>query len=328
MGFTPLRLLARHFRRQLIAGVVEPSIPFRRHAAGFFLTFVHDPALFAAIESLRGGDRTLEPLNIEIPEGIDQWLPDSALLDPEKPIEPKEMFDYFVSPDQQKPMLRHQLKVGLLVLGVLVLAALWRWTPLGDWIDVDTAASVGQWIDDRPFTPLLVMAIYVVAGAVGVPITLMIIATVMVFGTWTGMFYALAGAELSALATFFIGHLLGRDAVKRFAGSRINRLSKAMASRGIVTIITVRIIPVAPFSVINVIAGVSDIRFRDFAIGSLIGLLPGVIAIGLLADRMVASLREPTLTQIIILIAFAVAVLSGLYTLRLWLRRKRPQQSE
>jgi uncharacterized membrane protein YdjX (TVP38/TMEM64 family) len=70
---------------------------------------------------------------------------------------------------------------------------------------------------------------------------------------------------------------------------------------------------VAPFSVINVIAGVSDIRFRDFAIGSLIGLLPGVIAIGLLADRMVASLREPTLTQIIILIAVAAVVLSGLY---------------
>jgi phosphatidylserine/phosphatidylglycerophosphate/cardiolipin synthase-like enzyme/uncharacterized membrane protein YdjX (TVP38/TMEM64 family) len=286
------------------------------------------PSLIAAIESLRGGDRTLEPLNIDIPEGIDQWLPDSALLDPEKPIEPDEMFDYFVSPDQQKPMLRHQIKVGLLVLGVLVLAALWRLTPLGDWIDMDTAASVGQWINDRPFTPLLVMAIYVVAGVVGVPITLMIIATVTVFGTWAGMFYALAGAELSALATFFIGHLLGRDAVKRLAGSRVNRLSQTLASRGIVTIITVRIIPVAPFSVINVIAGVSDIRFRDFAIGSLIGLIPGVVAIGLLADRMVASLREPTLTQIIILIAVAAVVLSGLYLLRLRLRRKRARQNE
>lgn len=286
------------------------------------------PSLIAAIESLRGGDRTLEPLNIEIPEGIDRWLPDSALVDPEKPIEPKEMFDYFVSPDQQKPILRHQLKGGLLILGVLVLAALWQWTPLGDWIDVDAAASVGQWIDDRPFTPLLVMGIYLVAGTVGVPITLMIIATVMVFGTWTGMFYALVGAELSAIATFFIGHLLGRDAVKRLAGSRVNRLSQTLASRGIIAIITVRIIPVAPFSVINVIAGVSDIRFRDFAIGNLIGLIPSVIVIGLLADRMVASLREPTLTQIIILIAIAAAALSGLYALRRWLRPKRPLQSE
>lgn len=286
------------------------------------------PSLIAAIESLRGGDRTLETLNIDIPEGIDQWLPDSALVDPEKPIEPKEMFDYFVSPDQQKPMLRHQLKGGLLVLGVLALAALWQWTPLGDWIDVDAAASVGQWIDDRPFTPLLVMGIYLVAGTVGVPITLMIIATVMVFGTWTGMFYALIGAELSAIATFFIGHLLGRDAVKRLAGSRVNRLSQTIASRGIIAIITVRIIPVAPFSVINVIAGVSDIRFRDFAIGNLIGLIPGVIVIGLLADRMVASLREPTLTQIIILIAIVAAALSGLYALRQWLRRKHPLQNE
>jgi uncharacterized membrane protein YdjX (TVP38/TMEM64 family) len=225
-------------------------------------------------------------------------------------------------------MFKHQLKVVLVVLAVLALAVLWRWTPLGDWIDLDTAAAVGQWIDNRPFTPLLVMATYIVAGPLGVPITLMIITTIMVFGPWTGMFYALAGAELSAMATFFIGHLLGRDAVKRFAGSRVNRLSKILASRGIVTIITLRIIPVAPFSVINVIAGVSDIRFRDFAVGSLIGMIPGVIAIGLLADRMVASLREPTMTQIVILLAVAAVVLSALYALRHWLRRKHSRQNE
>ncbi len=305
-----------HFRRRLLAEHLGFDIGVVAKAEKV------QPTLIAAIESLRGKARTLEPLNIEIPEGIDQWLPDSALLDPEKPIEPEEMFDYFVSPEEQKPMLRYQLMVGLLVLGMLVLAALWRWTPLGDWIDIDTAASIGQWIDDRPFTPLLVMAIYVVAGAMGVPVTLMIIATVVVFGTWTGIFYALVGAELSALATFLIGHLLGRDAVKRFVGSRVNRLSQTLASRGIVTIIMVRIIPVAPFSVINVIAGVSDIRFRDFAIGSLIGLLPGVIAKGLLIDRVVASLREPTLSQIFILIAIAATVLAALYALRHRLRRQ------
>ncbi len=284
-------------------------------------------SLIKVIDALGGKERTLELLEDHIPESVDHWVPDSDLLDPEKPIEPEEMFDYFVSPDQQRPMIRHQLKAGLLIFGVLVLAALWRWTPLGEWVDLDTAASVGQWIDDRPFTPLLVMAIYVVAGVVGVPITLMIIATVIAFGPWAGMFYALLGAEISALVTFFIGHLLGRDAVKRFAGSRVNRLSKNLARRGIVTIITVRIIPVAPFSIINIIAGVSDIRFRDYAIGSLIGLLPGVLAIGLLADRMVASLREPTVRQIIFLIVAAAVALSGLYVLRLWLRRKRRRES-
>ena len=315
------RALITDFRRRLLAEHLGRNIDTVAEAEK------KHGSLIRAIDALRGNDPSLEPLEVEIPEYVDRWVPDSMFLDPEKPVRPEEMLDYFVSPEQQKPVIKHQLKV-VLVLTVLVLAALWRWTPLGDWINLDTAAAAGQWIDNRPFTPLLVMAIYVVAGSIGVPITLMIIATVMVFGPWTGMFYALVGAELSALATFFIGHLLGRDAVKRFAGRRVNRFSKILARRGIITIITLRIIPVAPFSVINVIAGVSDIRFRDFAVGSLIGMIPGVIAIGLLADRMIASLRDPTMTQIVILVAVAAVVLSALYALRRWLRRKHSRQNE
>ena len=79
----------------------------------------------------------------------------------------------------------------------------------------------------------------------------------------------------------------------------------------------------APFSVINVIAGVSDIRLRDFAIGGLIGLLPGVIATAFLADRIVASLRDPTPTQILILLAAIGLVILAMTGLRYWLRRKR-----
>jgi phospholipase D1/2 len=308
------------FRRRLLAEHLNCDAEAMAHAEK-----THG-SLIKAIDALRGNERSLEPLEADIPVSVDRWVPPSLLLDPEKPVEPDEMFDYFVSPDQQRPILRHQFKAALLIFGVVVLAALWRWTPLGEWIDLDAAAAVGQWIDDRPFTPLMVMLIYLFAGSAGVPITLMIIATVMVFGAWPGMFYALAGAEISAMTTFFIGHLLGRDAVKRFAGSRVNRLSKTLAKRGIVTIIVVRIIPMAPFSVVNIIAGVSDIRFRDYAIGTLIGLLPGVIAIGLLADRLVASLREPTMTQIIILIAVGAVILSGLYALRLRLSRRKSGQ--
>ncbi len=62
-----------HFRRRLLAEHLGLDIGIVAKAEKV------QPTLIAAIESLRGKARTLEPLNIEIPEGIDQWLPDSAL---------------------------------------------------------------------------------------------------------------------------------------------------------------------------------------------------------------------------------------------------------
>ncbi len=280
-------------------------------------------SLIAAIESLRDGERTLEPLSGDVPEEIDQWVPDSALLDPEKPVEPEAFIDQFVPPDQQKPVYRHMLRIGLLLLGVAGMAAMWRWTPLSDWLAIERVESALHWIAKSPFTPPLVLAAFVVVGIAVVPITLLIVATVTVFGPWLGAAYALVGAEASALVTFGLGHLLGREAVSRIAGSRLNRIDRALSNRGVLTIVTLRIVPVAPFSVINVIAGVSEIRLRDFAIGSFIGMVPGVVTIALLADRIVASLREPGVESILMLVAVAVCVVLFLAGLRYLVRRKR-----
>jgi phospholipase D1/2 len=279
-------------------------------------------SIIGAIESLRKGDRTLEPLSAELPSDVDQWVPDSQLLDPEKPIEPDSLLDYFVAPRDQRLWANNTLRAAVLVATAAGLAAAWRWTPLGDWLTLDGLASAGEWLRERPMTPLLVLFAYVAAGFAIVPVTLLYAATVMVFGPWIGMGYSLAGAELSALACFGAGHALGRDAVRRLAGSRVNRISRKLSERGILTMVTLRIVPIAPFSVINVVAGVSDIRFRDFAIGNFLGMIPGVVAIAFVADRALVSLSDPSTTTIVAALAVLVAAMAGLAAVRRWLRSR------
>jgi phosphatidylserine/phosphatidylglycerophosphate/cardiolipin synthase-like enzyme/uncharacterized membrane protein YdjX (TVP38/TMEM64 family) len=285
-------------------------------------------SLIEAIESLRDGERTLEPLSGVIPDDVDTWVPESELLDPEKPVEPDEFLDQIISPDHRKPAYRYLLRIGLLVITVLGMAALWRWTPLSDWLDIDRVEAAAGWIRDSRFTPVLMLVAYVIGGLAAVPITLMIIATVAVFGPWAGAGYALVGAEFAALAAFGVGHAIGRDTVRRIAGSRVNRISRKLSERGVLTIITLRIVPVAPFTVINIIAGISEIRLRDFAIGSFIGMVPGVMAISLLADRIIASLREPSTTSILVLVAVVALVVTSLAGLRYWIHRKRDHKHE
>jgi phospholipase D1/2 len=273
-----------------------------------------------AIESLRTGERTLEPLSAELPDEVDQLVPDSQLLDPEAPIEPDALLDYFVGPGDRRRWADNTVKAAILLFSVFALAAAWRWTPLGDWVTVDGLKSAGEWLRGRPLTPVWVLLAYVVAGFAIVPVTLLYTATVMVFGPWLGTVYALAGAELSAVALFGAGQALGRGTVRRIAGNRVNRISRKLSERGVLTMITLRIVPIAPFSVINVVAGVSDIRFRDFAIGNFIGMVPGVVAIAFVTDRALASLRDPSTTTVVVAIGVLLAAAAAIGAIRHWVR--------
>ena len=266
-------------------------------------------------------------LSGDVPPELDMWVPDAELLDPEKPVDPDELFDHFVMPADQPSAYRHLLKVFILIVWHRSLAALWRWTPVGEWVDMESVRTAGEWIRRQPLTPALVPLAYILGGMVAFPITLMVVATVLVFGPWWGFLYALTGSELSAITVFAAGRVLGRDAVRRFAGSMVNRLSQKLSASGLTAVIAFRIVPVAPFSVINLIAGVSEIRFRDFALGTFIGMLPGVIAIVFLADHISNTFRHPSLSHFITLGIGVALVGTGLVGIRLWVKRKREERS-
>jgi phosphatidylserine/phosphatidylglycerophosphate/cardiolipin synthase-like enzyme/uncharacterized membrane protein YdjX (TVP38/TMEM64 family) len=316
-----IRASIARFRNQLLAEHLD--VETADVAAGIANT----GSLIATIENLRRGSRTLVTLSGDVPPEVDQVVPEAELLDPEQPVAPEELLDHIVEPGQQPSAYRHLLKAVLLIAGVLLIAALWRWTPIREWVDVESVQRAGKWTRRQPFTPLLMAAAYLLAGVTAFPVTLLIIATVIVFGPGWGMVYALAGAEFSALVVFGIGRFLGRDTVRRFAGSLFNRLSRKLARSGVMAIIALRVVPVAPFSVINLIAGVSEMRLRDFALGSLVGILPGTIAIVLLADRLTYAVKGPDLTSITVLAITIAVVAGGLVGLRRWVKRKRIKRS-
>jgi phospholipase D1/2 len=78
--------------------------------------------------------------------------------------------------------------------------------------------------------------------------------------------------------------LAGAQKVSRITGTLLNQLDQKLSDSGIWAVITFRIFPVAPFSVINLIAGVSKIQLKDFAFGTVIGLLPSLAAFAVAVD--------------------------------------------
>ena len=282
-------------------------------------TMQQEKSLIKTIESLRGRDRTLQPLDTTVDEDVDQLIPESALIDPEKPIDSESLVNHFV-PDEHKP---HTAKRAVLAVSLLVallgLAAAWRWTALGEWLDLDMMRQQAEALNTHALAPVLAIIIIAVAGSLAVPLTLLVVTAVLAFGSIAGFFYSLIGAELSSVLTYAMGQGAGRDLVRRYAGERLNGVSKKLSKRGILTIITLRIVPVAPFVVINLVAGASHIRFKDFALGTLIGLLPGLIAIALFADGLLQSVRDPNIETFTWLAVVVLLVVLMMFGLRKWL---------
>lgn len=277
-------------------------------------------SLVEVVDRLRSdAERTLVPIDPEAAKDKEQWVPDSALLDPERPVKPDELLDYFIDKSHQVRAYRHILKILFLIAVVGAMAIIWRWTPLEEWLDIGSVLQAARWIEAQPYSPLIVLTAFLAGGLVSFPVTLMIIATIVIFGPWPGLVYTLLGAELSAICMFFIGRLLGQETVRKLSGALLNRLNCKLSKSGLAAVIMFRIVPVAPFTVINLIAGVSDISTRDFALGTLIGLLPGTIAIAFVGDQIAKSMKAPDLTSLTILAVSIVTAAAALYGLRRFL---------
>jgi phosphatidylserine/phosphatidylglycerophosphate/cardiolipin synthase-like enzyme/uncharacterized membrane protein YdjX (TVP38/TMEM64 family) len=261
-------------------------------------------SLVAALKSLDTGGRCLAPLEPEIPE---PGPPDAlaSFADPEQPADLSEIASRITRVDLASPSFSDGLRrawplIGL-VAAVAAVAVGWRYTPLAEMVEPKAVAGWFQSARASVFAPALAVAIYVLAGVTMFPVTVLIAATAIAFGPWLGLAYAFAGSMASALVLFGAGRYTGRGFLRRLAGKHIRTLDRYLSRSGIVTVMTVRMIPIAPFSVVNLAAGAARIRLSDFLFGTVLGMAPGIAIMTAMGDRIEALLREPDAWNTILL---------------------------
>jgi len=278
-------------------------------------------SMLKTIESMSASsERRLEKLEYrqELPFDAAAIVRDHKLLDPEAPVEIDRMMDRFVQDENGRAKIQQVIKIASILLILLALAAAWRWTPLSEWMNSKNLAAWAREIRDSPLAFLGVLGVYVVGGLIMIPITLMVGVTAMVFEPAWGALYAMAGCLLNALASYLIGSGLGKQTVRKLAGQRLNRLSRQIAKQGILTVAIIRNIPVAPFTIVNLIAGASHIELKDYLIGTAVGMLPGILAITIFADRLLHSIQNPDWINILIAVALATGLILGSW----WIKKR------
>ncbi len=121
-----------------------------------------------------------------------------------------------------------------------------------------------------------------------------------------GIGVVLVAAMLGASIAFVLGRALGRDAVERFTGTRVERVDQLLRRRGILAVIRLRLVPVLPFTAINYAAGLTAVRARDYAIGTAVGTVPGIVAYAALDVYGTSPGQSPFVAALIVLVALTI----------------------
>jgi uncharacterized membrane protein YdjX (TVP38/TMEM64 family) len=172
------------------------------------------------------------------------------------------------------------------------------------------------------YAPPLVMAGFVVLGLAMVPVLLLITATGVAFGPVLGPLYAMAGSLASASVGFAIGRWTGIGHIERVGGTRALRIVHALERNGTLAVFLLRKIP-APFLVANIVAGASRVRYRDFVVGTLLGMTAAIVALAGFGSQLTHVISHPSPRTVFGAVMFVSIPLSMAWFINRMLRQPR-----
>ena len=306
------------FRNGLIAEHVGSS------AEQVAVSLCQTKSLIGTINALRvKPQRTLQLVDCAVPDWLDRMIPQFAVVDPESPVAPETLVNEFVLSEQHGSASGALLRGLLILVALFILAAALRWTSLGEWLSPNTLAGFAAWLRSQVNAPLWVIGAYLAGGITGFPVTLLIFATAFTLNSWLAIVCSLLGCILSAMLLYGFGRCLGRKHVMHFAGRRVNRVNRLISKQGALAVAAVRMIPIAPYSLVNLAAGAVGVPFRDFVRGTLLGMSPGVVGITFFTKQLEQIILNPSALNLFVLVGTLVLMLAGIVGLRRWIASKQ-----
>lgn len=147
--------------------------------------------------------------------------------------------------------------------------------------------------------PLAFVALYAALSALNFSGLVLTLAGGALFGFSFGSLLNTIGANLGATGAFWLARTLGRDGVRALAGDRLAGLDRLAEQKGHIWLLRLRLIPVVPFNVLNLAAGLAAMPWRRYAVATAIGILPGTLVYTYFADAIVAGVSGSSGTALV-----------------------------
>lgn len=170
----------------------------------------------------------------------------------------------------------------VLIVVALVVVVLWRSGLLAELSLEGLKARQGMLQTWTAANPWLAaggfFAVYVLVTGVSLPgATIMTLAAGALFGLVEGTILVSFASSIGATLAFLASRFVLRDGLRRKYGERLRTFDKGIARDGAYYLFTLRLVPVVPFFLVNLLAGLTALKTRLFYLVSQVGMLPGTI---------------------------------------------------
>jgi len=152
------------------------------------------------------------------------------------------------------------------------------------------------------YAPLIYIILFTIVPLTLFPDSLLAIASGMIFGLVNGFIFTMIGAICGATLAFYLSRTLGRDMLKKIIKKKLDVLDSKLKNNGFVIILLLRLIPLFPFDMISYSAGLSEIKYKDFILATVIGIVPGILVFKNIGDKSIHIGSESFYISIALLI--------------------------
>ena len=177
------------------------------------------------------------------------------------------------------PMLRRLLPVAVLLLGL----ALFLLFDLERYFSFEMLsrhhAELASWVGGNvALAALVFVLLYALVVAFSLPIAVVITPFGgFLFGIWLGALLSIVGATLGSVALFLAARTAFQDLFRARAGATLARLEDGFRRNSFNYLLFLRLVPVFPFWLVNIVPALLGMRLGPYAVATLIGIVPGAV---------------------------------------------------
>ncbi|MEJ1962885.1 MAG: VTT domain-containing protein [Gammaproteobacteria bacterium] len=213
---------------------------------------------------------------------------------------------------------------ALIACGIVAtLVLVWHFTPLSQIANPRTLVKQIESISQDRWAPFMFIGAYLLGGVVMFPVTVLGAAVAIIFPPLEAVAISFTGITLSAALHHWIGSHFLRKRANASLGRIRKRLDELLTDQSIVTIAALRMVPIAPFVLVNVVAGCMGVRFRDYMLGTALGLAPSITVMCLFGQRVRAFWHHPSVTGVLLIGGVALAWLGLAFGLQRWVAGRK-----
>jgi uncharacterized membrane protein YdjX (TVP38/TMEM64 family) len=207
-------------------------------------------------------------------------------------------------------------RILTITAAIVILVAVALLVPLPTAVQLrDWATSVGPWF------PLAFLAAHIVVTVFPFPRTAFTLAAGLMFGPLLGVTIGVVASTVSAVIALLVVRAVGWQLNRLVRHPKVDSLDARLRQRGWPTVMSMRMIPAVPFSVLNYAAGASAVRVLPYTLATLVGLLPGTTAVVVLGDALTGNVSP--LLFLVSLCTASVGVAGLIYEIRSHRRHHR-----